>query len=83
MGIALGTYLKNAREYSGRSQGTVAKELGFTSPQFISNVERGISRPTRGDVSKWCKAFKANKRKVYNIWVKEFKDELHRELGLG
>ena len=39
----LGDYLKSKRENASLSQGDVAKKLKYTSPQFISNWERGIS----------------------------------------
>ncbi|MEQ1875682.1 MAG: helix-turn-helix transcriptional regulator [Bdellovibrionia bacterium] len=41
----LGTFLQEARTRSNLSQWDVAKKLGYTSPQFISNLERGISSP--------------------------------------
>lgn len=37
--------LKAARYYSGHSQLDVAKKLGYTTSQFVSNWERGVSRP--------------------------------------
>jgi transcriptional regulator with XRE-family HTH domain len=42
---SLGNYLKNARTKKNLSQWDVAKKLGYSSPQFISNLERGISSP--------------------------------------
>src|SRR3954465_6490883 len=41
----LGNYLKEARVKKKLSQWDVAKKMGYTTPQFISNVERGISSP--------------------------------------
>lgn len=41
----LGHFLKSAREKAGFTQHEVAKRLSYTSPQFISNWERGISSP--------------------------------------
>ena len=41
----LGEYLKSKRENASLSQGDVAKKLKYTSPQFISNWERGVSSP--------------------------------------
>lgn len=38
-------FLKDAREAKGLSQAEVAKHLGYTSPQFISNWERGTAAP--------------------------------------
>lgn len=34
------------REMAGLSQGDVSKVMGFSSPQMLSNIERGISHPT-------------------------------------
>lgn len=39
----LGQYLKDVREQSKLTQADVSSKLGYTSPQFISNIERGIS----------------------------------------
>ena len=41
----LGPFLKKARSKMGLSQRDVADKLGYTSPQFISNVERGLCSP--------------------------------------
>ena len=41
----LGQFLKSKREGAGLSQGQVAKKLKYTSPQFVSNWERGVSYP--------------------------------------
>lgn len=41
----LGEYLQRAREAKGLTQREVSLELGYSSPQFISNFERGISAP--------------------------------------
>ena len=34
--------LKEAREAKGLTQADLSEALGFTTPQFISNAERGI-----------------------------------------
>ncbi|HEY8270411.1 MAG TPA: helix-turn-helix transcriptional regulator [Pseudobdellovibrionaceae bacterium] len=41
----LSAFLKDKRLLAGLSQGEVAKKLGYTSPQFVSNWERGLSDP--------------------------------------
>lgn len=41
----VGTFLRDARVAKGLTQGYVAKQLGYSSPQFISNFERGIALP--------------------------------------
>lgn len=39
----LGKFIKKIREEMDLSQWEVAKALGLSSPQYISNVERGLS----------------------------------------
>ena len=43
--INLGSVLKEWRIEMGLTQMTVAKVLGYTSPQFVSNWERGMCLP--------------------------------------
>ncbi len=45
MAIKLGEFLQLKRKERGLSQGFVSKELGYSSPQFISNIERGLCCP--------------------------------------
>lgn len=41
----LGLFLKNRRVGADLTQRQVSETLGYTTPQFISNQERGISAP--------------------------------------
>ena len=41
----LGKYLRDKRKLKGMSQSDVAKKLGYSNPQFISNFERGLCAP--------------------------------------
>lgn len=45
------------REQAGLSQAAVATELGYTSPQFVSNWERGLSEPPPKKVEKLASMF--------------------------
>lgn len=42
---AFSNYLKMSRERALLSQHEVARALGYATPQFISNLERGLSCP--------------------------------------
>lgn len=42
----IGEYLKRARERAGVTQQTVAHAAGLTTPQYVSNIERGVSPPS-------------------------------------
>jgi transcriptional regulator with XRE-family HTH domain len=41
----VGIFLRESRERAGRTQGEVARALKYSTPQFVSNWERGISLP--------------------------------------
>lgn len=41
--MTLGTYIKNQRKRLGFSQKELAKNLGFTDTQVISNIERNVA----------------------------------------
>lgn len=41
----LGDYLREKREATGLTQREISEKLGYSSPQFISNFEAGISMP--------------------------------------
>ena len=43
--MKLQEYLKEMRLKTGMSQWEVADKLGYSSPQFVSNWERGLSVP--------------------------------------
>lgn len=43
--INVGNVIKEARIAAGLSQGDLAYKLGYSTPQFVSNLERGVSLP--------------------------------------
>ncbi len=53
--LDVGLFLKHKRETAKLTQHEVAESLGYSTPQFVSNWERGISLPPRDklpDISK-------------------------------
>lgn len=61
----LSEYLKNKRVQAKHTQMDVAQALGYTSAQFISNWERGLSAPPIPTLKKLCKMYKMNSDEVY------------------
>jgi transcriptional regulator with XRE-family HTH domain len=47
--------IRELRHAANMSQGDVAKKMGYSSPQFVSNWERGLSMPPPGSVRKLAK----------------------------
>lgn len=72
--------LKKARETSGLSQAQVAKELGYTSPQFVSNWERGLSSPPVPKLKKLCKMYAMSMDSAYEAMLSATLEEVERKL---
>ena len=49
--------LKTLRMKAGLSQKEVASSLGYTTAQFISNIERGVAMPPIKDLPKLAKLY--------------------------
>lgn len=59
--------LKDMREKSGLTQRDIAMKLKYTTPQFISNWERGISHPPIQDIKTIAKAYKVDADYLFTI----------------
>jgi transcriptional regulator with XRE-family HTH domain len=51
----VGSVLKNARERAGLTQHALATKLHYSSPQFVSNWERGLAMPPMDILPQLCK----------------------------
>lgn len=67
--ICFGTLLKQLRLASGLSQGKVAKILGYSSPQFVSNWERGLSDPPLDTFAKLAEIYSVSLETLLNDYV--------------
>jgi transcriptional regulator with XRE-family HTH domain len=74
----LGSFLKEVREQSAMTQADVSSRLGYTSPQFISNIERGISVVPLKTLSRMVTLYKVNPESVVKI-ILESQRKLLRE----
>ncbi|MGE3262287.1 MAG: helix-turn-helix domain-containing protein [Bacteriovoracia bacterium] len=61
---SVGAYLREMRVNAGLTQKYVADELGYSTPQFVSNFERGVALPS-------LKKMKVLIR-LYNLSIPEF-----------
>jgi transcriptional regulator with XRE-family HTH domain len=75
----LGLILKKAREENGLSQGKVAYSLGYSTAQFVSNWERGLSYPPLKSLKKLCKMYKLDQDEMFEMLL-EFKIEETKRL---
>ncbi len=72
----LGAYLKQCREKAGLTQRQVSLELGYSSAQFISNFERGISAPPLKRLRELVKFSKLSVTKVTELYLEGVKVEI-------
>lgn len=74
----LGQFLKDVREEANLTQADVSQKLGYTSPQFISNIERGISVAPLKTLARMVQLYKASPETVVKI-ILESQRKLLRE----
>ena len=75
----LADFLKNKRESIGLTQSDVARKLGYSSPQFVSNWERGLANPPVFVLRDLTKMYKVNANQMFDLLVEDVKTDLHRE----
>lgn len=78
----LSAYMKRSRESAGLSQLEVGRKLGFTSAQFVSNWERGISGPPIKSLIRLKSIYKLDVNYVVDLIVESTRIKLYRAFGL-
>ncbi len=63
----LGEYLREKRVKADLTQGFVAQKMGFTSPQFISNIERGLCSPPMDVLKRMIRLYKLRSPEVVRV----------------
>ena len=61
----IGEELKRLRVKAGLKQKEVASKLGYSTPQFISNWERGISSPPVKSIKTLAGIYKTSPEKLF------------------
>lgn len=75
----LAAFLKEKRVEAGLTQSDVARKLGYSSPQFISNWERGLANPPVFVLRDITKMYKVPADKMFSVLMEEVEADLHRE----
>ena len=78
----LGSYLKAKRLASGLTQHDVSSELGYTTPQFVSNFERGLCSPPLSALSVLVQLYKIDAEELIEMIVRH-EEHLLRHSLLG
>ena len=76
----LNEYLREKRLDSGLSQLDVARVLGYASPQFVSNWERGLVSPPLETIAVLIQLYKLPHGEVIDRILDETRDYLEESL---
>jgi transcriptional regulator with XRE-family HTH domain len=76
----LSKFLKEKRLEAGLSQGAVAKKLGYTSPQFVSNWERSLSQPPVATLRKIAQIYNISPNDMFDVMLKATIEQVTAEL---
>ena len=74
----LGSYLKDKRIEADLTQLEVAKKLGYSSPQFISNFERGLCSPPLKQLKKITKLYDINPTDIIDLMMDDQLSRLNK-----
>ena len=72
--LPLGSYLKQRRQEVGLSQSEVARELGYSSPQLISNWERQLCHPPLSKLNKITKLYRIKSTQLIELMVRDYEN---------
>lgn len=73
-------YFKNSRERTGLTQSQVAKALGYGTPQFVSNWERGLSYPPVKAIPVLSKLYKVSQDSIFERVLRAGIEQTERSL---
>lgn len=75
----IGQFLKNKREEAGLSQKDVAEQAKLSTPQYVSNVERGISPPSNDFLRLLIRLYKLNVNELIEFMTEQQQRYLTQE----
>ena len=83
----LGEILKTLREKAGLTQRDVSDTLGYSTPQFISNNERGISAPPLRDIPKLARLYNTDSSYLFGCLrdakLRELSTKLNKQFNMA
>lgn len=77
---ALSEFLKEKRTVVGLSQKDVADKLGYSSAQFISNWERGLSSPPMHTLKKLAEMYNVNVDEMFDVILESTLEQVRVDL---
>lgn len=72
----IGLIFKEARLKAGLAQKEVSSAMGWDTPQYVSNWERGIANPPLTRIRELCDLLGISKSKIKSAYKQEFEQKL-------
>ena len=67
--LQMNEFLKEARIKAGLTQNDVSSKLGYKTPQYVSNWERGSAKPPKERITELSKILKIRKETLIKIYT--------------
>lgn len=77
----VGNYLKQKRQDKGLTQSDVALKMGYGSPQFISNIERGISQVPIKALRSLIEIYGISPEEIVEVLIQEKRELILKQLS--
>ena len=61
----------------------VASKLKLKSPQYISNLERGICAPSMEAIEQFCQIYKISKKEIVELMVDDYRSRIQEKLNVS
>lgn len=75
----LGAFLKAKRTEMGFSQSYVSQKMGYTTPQFVSNFERGLCSPPQHKIKELMALYKISPKTLLGLML-DVQEEIIMEM---
>ena len=75
---SLGTYLRQKRMEANFTQAEVAEKMGYSTPQFISNFERGLCSPPLKNLKTLVRLYKIPTDELLKLIMAEQEEILRK-----
>ncbi|MCM2281315.1 MAG: helix-turn-helix domain-containing protein [Bdellovibrionaceae bacterium] len=72
----LSAFLRDKRIELNMTQLQASRALGHSSPQYISNFERGLCEPSLETAMKLCELYGIPRKQLYEIMVELYQQEM-------
>ena len=79
----LGEFWREKRKLAGLTQRYVSKQFNYTSPQFVSNWERGLIAPPMKTAVSLIKLYDVCPCEGYRTYIEAIDEELRSAFGVS